>query len=183
MSIARVVSAVVLGLTFGFAASVHAAPLSFPGTNVGAIPDGDPLGRTVAFAASGITLPVGKVTLSLTMTHTWVGDLRVVLNSPAGAAHMVVFARVGGTRASTFGDDSDLGATYLFTDAPGAGSFWASATLATGAQVIPAGSFLPSSAGAPNLSDAGGCPTSLVGVFEGLPPALANGSWTVNLID
>ena len=183
MNIARAVSTVVLGLGCGLAGLAQAAPLSFPGTNTGAIPDNNPAGLTVAFAASGITLPVGKVTLSLTMTHTWVGDLRVVLTSPAGAARMVVFSRIGTSRTLTTGDSSNLSGAYLFTDAPVAGGLWAAAAVVDDTQLIPSGSYLPSSSGAPGRSDAGGCATSLTGVFEGLTPAQANGSWTVSLVD
>jgi hypothetical protein len=47
-----------------------AVPVSFPGTNTGAIPDNTPAGRTVSFAVSGLTTPVASVQLSVDLTHT-----------------------------------------------------------------------------------------------------------------
>jgi len=109
-------SAIGLAL-FAVASAGMAVPVSFPGTNTGAIPDGDPVtGRTVSFAVSGVTSPVASVVLSVSLTHTWAGDLTATLISPGGAARLVVFGRPGVTRGSTFGDSSDLGGTYVFSD-------------------------------------------------------------------
>lgn len=77
------------------ALSTIVAAATFPGTNVGAIPDNNPAGRDVAFSVSGVTGPIMTVSLSMTMTHSWVGDLRAVLISPAGVARTVVFPARG----------------------------------------------------------------------------------------
>lgn len=44
--------------------------LDFPGTNTGPIPDGNPTGRAIRFAVSGLDVPVTTVRLNLGITHT-----------------------------------------------------------------------------------------------------------------
>lgn len=159
------------------ALSTIVAAATFPGTNVGAIPDNNPAGRDVAFSVSGVTGPIMTVSLSMTMTHSWVGDLRAVLISPAGVARTVVFSRAGMNRANTDGSSSDLSGIYVFSD-DAAGDFWT----ATASNPLAPGAYLPSATGT-TRSDAGGCATSLTGVFGGLTAAEANGNWTLNVSD
>ncbi|MEO5561290.1 MAG: proprotein convertase P-domain-containing protein [Dokdonella sp.] len=174
--------AVALCAGLGLSGMACAVPVSFPGTNVGAIPDNLPVGITVNFATSGIVAPVGKVTLSITLTHTYIGDLSAVLTSPGGVAHMVVFGRIGASRSSSVGDDSDFGGTYNFAD-DATSDIWQAAAVAGIVEAISPGDYFPSSSGAPSRSDAGGCPTSLTGVFEGLAGTQANGTWTLKVVD
>ncbi|MEO7325348.1 MAG: hypothetical protein ABIW82_11020 [Dokdonella sp.] len=174
--------AVALCIGLGLSGMACAVPVSFPGTNVGPIPDNQPAGLTVNFEAAGIVAPVGKVSLSITLTHTWAGDLTAVLTSPGGVAHMVVFGRIGTGRTSTLGDSSDFGGTYNFAD-DATGDIWLAAAAAGAAVAISPGDYFPSSSGAPARSNAGGCPTSLTGVFEGLAGAQANGTWTLKVVD
>jgi subtilisin-like proprotein convertase family protein len=157
-------------------------PVSFPGTGTGAIPDNNATGITVSFAVSGITSPLKSATLQLDLTHTWVGDLSGILLSPGGTARLVVFGRVGSTRTSNAGDSTNLGGTYLFSDLGGP-DLWSAAAALPDAGVVSSGTFRSTTPGAPLLASAGGCPTSLNGVFGGLSPTDANGTWTLVVTD
>lgn len=157
-------------------------PVSFPGTNFGSIPDNNPSGRAVTFVASGLSEPVAAVTVSMDLTHTFVGDLTAVLTSPAGVARMVVFGRTGTSLLTSFGDSTNLGGQYLFSDAA-PGNLWTEAAAIGTNEILPSGAYFASSSGAPARSNAGGCRTSLDGVFGGLSAGQANGTWTLTLVD
>ncbi|MEO7757025.1 MAG: hypothetical protein ABIS07_10620 [Dokdonella sp.] len=174
--------ALALGVGLGLSSMASAVPISFPGTNVGAIPDNLPAGLPISFAALGVVGPIGNVKLSITLTHTWAGDLSAVLTSPGGVAHMVVFGRIGAGLNSNGGDPSDFSGTYNFAD-DATGDIWLGAAVAGSAEAIAPGDYSPSSSGAPSRSNAGGCPTSLTGVFEGLAGAQANGTWILKVVD
>ncbi len=62
-----------------------------PGTH---IPDNNPAGieRSLSTNASG---SVGSVELSVDITHTWIGDLRISVRSPAGT-EVILLNRIGG---------------------------------------------------------------------------------------
>ena len=75
------------------AGSVHAA--DFVGTNLGAIPDNNPAGIDVTFPVSGMSAPLGDVSVSMTLNHTWAGDLEATLIAPNGKARRVLFGRLG----------------------------------------------------------------------------------------
>lgn len=175
--------AIGLLLAITWAGSVAAGgPPGVPGANIGAIPDGNPSGRSITFNVSGLTLPVADLWLDMDLTHAWVGDLSATLISPAGRARMVVFSRVGGSKAANFGDSSDFLGTYGFSDSTG-GNLWSAAAAADAATAVPPGVYRSLSAGSPGRSMLGGCPTSLRGAFSGLEPADANGVWTLLLVD
>ncbi|MBX3275704.1 MAG: proprotein convertase P-domain-containing protein [Sandaracinaceae bacterium] len=61
-----------------------------------AIPDADPAGVTRVIRVARPDSTVARMHLSLNIAHTWRGDLRVVLTSPAGTAH-VLHDRTGGS--------------------------------------------------------------------------------------
>jgi hypothetical protein len=105
-----------------------------------------------------------------------------VLIAPGGAARLVVIGRIGTVRANTNGDSSNLGGTYVFSDL-GSPSLWTVAAGGGTDVVIAPGPYRATSAGVPGRSNAGGCPTSLRGVFAGLSPAAANGTWTLVIAD
>ncbi|MBB5208391.1 proprotein convertase P-domain-containing protein [Chiayiivirga flava] len=159
------------------------ATFTFPGqVGSGAIPDNATPGLVVPFEVGGLATPTRTVRLRLQITHTWIGDLDAVLVSPDGRARMTVFSRVRTARTSTNGDSSNLGGTYEFAD--DGGDLWAAALAATGTDAVVApGTYSATTAGAPGRSDNGGCPTSLTGVFGGLVPAEANGTWTLTVRD
>src|ERR1044071_9613201 len=78
------------------------AQLAFPGTGVGNIPDGlsptpgdfgPPL--QVSFNVSGLTGPITDLYVAMTILHTYLGDLEVLLFPPSGANPFVLFSRVG----------------------------------------------------------------------------------------
>jgi hypothetical protein len=171
----------VLISTLGIRAA-HAETSFFPGdVGPGTIPDNSPAGRQITFDVGGLTQPVFTVSLRLNLAHTWMGDLDAVLTSPSGRARMVVFSRIGARRLLGAGDSSDFDGMYEFTDL-GGDDLWSGATAATAAAVVAPGSYR-AMAGGSVLSDNGGCPTSLTGVFGGLTPQQANGEWTLTLVD
>ncbi|MEO6393625.1 MAG: hypothetical protein ABIP75_17370, partial [Pyrinomonadaceae bacterium] len=97
---------------------------TFPGTGVGAIPDspggtppvyGAPL--VISYVVSGLTgTNVATVDLSYTATHSWIGDLDVVLKAPGAGPSHVIHSRVGALTATSFGSSADLVGSYTFTD-------------------------------------------------------------------
>ncbi len=166
-------------------APLMAATLVIPGSNTGPIPDGDLSGRTISFSvASDATVSTAR--LQLTLSHSWVGDLAAVLRSPGGAAQLVVFSRVGSGFGSGFGDNSNLSGRYEFSDV-GADFWQAAATAPDTDSVIAENTYRTSTAGMPNLSDHGGCFSSLGAAFgERIPQSggvAAGGVWTLNIVD
>ncbi|MBV9957985.1 MAG: VCBS repeat-containing protein [Acidobacteria bacterium] len=160
-------------------------PGTFPGTGVGAIPDspggtppvyGTPL--VISFNVTGVNAPLTSVALSMTLTHSWVGDLDVVLRAPgAGSQGHVIFSRVGALTATSFGSSSDLNGTYTFTDTASGTNFWTAAA----ATPVPPGSYRTTAPGPVATSPAP--VTSLNTTFGGLTPAQANGTWTLTIRD
>lgn len=177
---ARLAAAAVLLSAMG---SASAVPVSFPGTNTGAIPDNDPVtGRVVSFAVSGMAGPLASVELSVDLTHTYAGDVTATLIAPGGVARLVVLGRPGTGRTSTFGDSSNFGGTYVFSDL-GRPDLLPALQAIADTVALGSGTFRTTSRGVPGRSNAGGCPTSLRGAFAGLTPAEANGTWTLVVTD
>ncbi len=157
------------------------------GNGTGPIPDDDPSGIVVSFPVSGLTAPIDSVSLSVTMNHTWVGDLKVHLQAPDGIARIVVFDSTGYKRSGSTGQTVNLGGTYTFSDLA-ANDWWATATGQLTAFVMPSGEYRSSTAGAYNdsegsYSDFGGCTTRMDGAFHGLAAAQGNGTWTLSVVD
>jgi len=155
--------------------------------SLGAIPDGpgNPqtpgAARDVTFAVSGITGNVSNVEISLTATHTWVGDVQATLIAPNGATHRL-FGYTGATTATSFGDGSDLGGTYVFKDtaSPPSGGWWQEAVARTDTQGLTAGDYRTTNsggAGATNPMPATGMNQTFAGVSN------ANGVWTLRITD
>ena len=154
----------------------------FPGTGVGAIPDGNtgtppqfgtPL--TINFEVSGVPI-VNFIALDITMAHAYVGDLEIVLRSPGGTAQHSIVNRIGATTGG-FGDSSDFGGTYSFND-QATGNIWTTATSATCGDtcVITPGNYRTTAAGS-------GAPTNFLAAFAGLTQAQTNGTWTLTIRD
>ncbi len=122
------------------AMTVAAVPAAAQGTRVtaafpaslGVIPNGSSA-RDVQFVVPGSGL-VRSVTLSMTMAHARVGELRAVLIGPDGT-QAELFSWSGILPASS------VNGTYTFADSAG-GEFHA-AGFSAGAGVIPSGSYLP----------------------------------------
>jgi subtilisin-like proprotein convertase family protein len=156
-----------------------AAALEFAGGNLGAIPDNNPAGRDVTFVVSGVSSPLADVRVSMTLTHTFVGDLEAELISPGGVARRVIFGRTGRNAVGGNGNN-DLGGTYVFSDR--GRDWWAAVAAVTG--VVPGGEFRASTAGttANNLKT-GGCTAPITFAFTTLAPAAINGTWTLHIAD
>ncbi|MBB6086915.1 C25 family cysteine peptidase [Wenzhouxiangella marina] len=137
----------------------------------------------MTFNVSGISGSLTDVSLSITLAHTWLGDLDVVLAppgvTPGNPGSLVIFSRVGAVNAGDAGDSSDLGASYVFSDAA-VGDFWTAAGGVGGGDTVPAGSYRTSVAG-PTTNPAAS--TSLIAAFGGLTPAQINGTWTLRFRD
>ena len=119
---------------------------------------------------------VEEIELDVTLNHTWVGDVNVVLVAPDNTEH-VVFSDTGWTGGvSCNGDSSDLGGNYTFSDSAG-GDWWAEATTQGGTGVLTPGPYRTSVEGG---SLSGGSPTSINSAFAGVNP---NGTWTLRVID
>ncbi len=177
-------------------ASTNAVPAAtFAGGNVGAIPDGTspcwnpgtPAGgpREITFNASGLSGAVSTVEMSVTFgspVHSFMGDVTAILVAPNGASH-TLFGHTLATTATSFGDSSDLGAAYTFSDdapAPPNGGWWQASNIAGAAVVMPTGTYRTTAsggAGAVNPQP----PTSMNPSFTGV--ANANGTWTLRVTD
>jgi subtilisin-like proprotein convertase family protein len=161
----------------------HAA--DFAGGGTGPIPDNNPAGIDITFNVSGFVQPVYGVRLKLNITHTFVGDLRATLISPAGTARLLVFGRLGSRMTGNAGTSANLGGEYVFDD--GGGDLWAAIAPLVSADTVPPGRYRTSTtskeSSSAGLSDHGGCSTSLVGAFGGLTGSETNGIWTLNIAD
>ena len=166
---------------------------TFPGSNLGSIADGTSpcwnpgtgVPRNVTFNATGLSGPVSNVTISMTFggpIHPFMGDITATLIAPNGASH-TLFGHTGAITAVSFGDSSDLGSTYTFSDsapAPPSGGWWQAATVTNFDAVMPTGTYRTTAsggAGAVNPMP----PTSINAAFAGV--ANANGTWTLRLTD
>jgi subtilisin-like proprotein convertase family protein len=154
-----------------------------PGTP-GAIPDSSSPGvfgihHDITFDVSG--LPLGApadVSISMTATHPWMGNVDAVLVDPTNN-ETTVFSRTGAGNAVAPGSFSNLNGTYRFFDgAQTAQTWWAAAAAAAGGD-IPSGSFRASEPGGTNPT--GGTPTLLTPAFSGL--ADPNGIWALRVRD
>lgn len=146
------------------------------------IPDNTPAGANINFAVSGITGAVERVSININMTHTFAGDLRATLISPAGTARLVLFSRAGYKRVGGFGAGANLAGSYVFDDLANA-DLWATMAPLSTSQTVPPGSYRTSTGGQSGLSNQGGCSTFLSLAFGGLSGAQVNGTWTLNVAD
>jgi hypothetical protein len=64
-------------------------------TNGAAIPDNSTTGVTIDLPIAGAIYPIADVTISIVLTHTWIGDVEAVLESPNGTAKLRLFDRPG----------------------------------------------------------------------------------------
>lgn len=161
---------------------------TFPGTGTGPIPDGGagcpqpgaPL--SIDYQVSGVSGAPTGISCSITVTHTYVGDISATLYAPDGTSH-VIFAQTGAIADPSFGDSSDLGATYVFGDnapAPPSGGWWQEAAARTAAEIMTAGTYrttAPGGAGQTNPAPA----TNMNAAFAGV--ANPNGTWTLVITD
>lgn len=150
----------------GTATSTPTTTASAAGAGV-AIPtsgSGTPYPSTIAVA--GLTGRIQTLTVTLTgLTHTWAGDMDILLVGPGGQKVMIM---------SDAGNGNPASGNYTFSDL-------AAAAMTTGP--IPAGTYRPTDI-APGETMAGPAPAgpygTLLSVFNGLTP---NGTWSLYIQD
>jgi subtilisin-like proprotein convertase family protein len=151
------------------AGSAFVSPGPFPV----AIPDF--ANGTPGVASATVTVPEGSGTveiLSVTvgLTHTWIGDLTLRLSN--GSATAILVDRPGVPTVSGVGFGDNYNGMYTFVDGAAA-DIWSLATGVTGHD-IPGGTYHPSGTGGPTP------PTPSLWVFVGAPLA---GTWTLQVTD
>lgn len=134
-------------------------PVAFAATGPVPIPDNNPAGATLNIPVAGLTSPIGKVTVSVRITHTYDADIAVSLFSPDNTE--VVLSQNRGGSGDNFGTDCPASANdTTFDDA---------AATAIGTGVAPfSGTFRPDE------------PLS---AFNGKTGAAANGNWRLFVVD
>ena len=104
-------------------------------------------------------------------THTWIGDLIITLTGPGGS--MDIMFRTGSQTGLTSGDGSNVNGSYTFAD--GGADWWLAASLASGSQNIPTGTYEATTVG-----PYPGNTVSFVTTFAGSNTA---GNWTLTMSD
>ncbi len=174
--------ALLAALVFGplaegaFAQSVFNADPATLGTipdSFGECPnDGPPL--LVAIPVTGGVGGVTSVSVSMTVRHTWMGEIVATLISPDGTQHLLY----GHTRADDagnifWGSANDVDGTYTFNDSA-SGNWWSAALQL----LVPPGAYRTSAIG--GFQGATGAITSMNPVFNDTEP---NGTWYVRFTD
>ena len=174
-----------LACAIGLFLAVTSYSVTFPGTNTGAIADGgspNPTcgsSRDVTFDVTGIFGVITSVSVDLTISHTYIGDLQVFLIAPDSTAHPI-FTYVGRNVLTSFGDSSNLNGTYSFSDAH-TGNIWAAAAGGGTAFVVPPGNYRTQDPGPFSTIDPGPPFSSLDTAFSSV--ALPNGTWVLRFLD
>ena len=151
---------------------------TIPGTGTGSIPDNSPDCNAgagcleIEFDVSNVFDPIVAIELDMEMTHSWVGDLNIILAAPDTTSHVIMW-RTGSTTGTSSGDSSDLGGVYNFTDDVNADNFWETAVALVGG-TIPAGDYRTSSVGSPDV-------TNITSAFQSV--ANPNGTWVLTVTD
>jgi len=179
-------------MTSGTSNVVPAATFAANAGSLGAIADGGAAcspspgaARDVTFTTSNLSGAPSAVSISMTFgspNHTFMGDIVAVLIAPNGASHNI-FGRTLATTATSFGDASDLGATYTFSDtapAPPSGGWWQESTARGTAEIMTAGTYRTTASGGAGATNPMP-PTSINNAFTGV--SNANGTWTLRITD
>ena len=152
-------------------------PAAIPDSPGGTPPTyGTPL--VLNFPVTGVSANVSDVSISVTVTHTWCGDVDMVLAAPGGSPNLVVVGHIGVTAAGSFGSSSDYSGTYVFSDTGATTNIWTAAV----ATPVPAGTYRTTVRGMAGTTNPPTV-TSLNSTFGGLTPAQANGTWTLTVRD
>jgi uncharacterized repeat protein (TIGR01451 family) len=134
-------------------------PLRFDNSTPVAIPDNNPAGVSSSVTVTNVMGAIGKVTVSLFITHTFDSDLTIQLISPDGVTN-TLSANNGGS-----GDNYGLGCS---PDASRT-TFDDDASVPIGASIPPfVGSFKPDQA---------------LSIFNGKSGSSANGVWQLHVVD
>ena len=129
-----------------------------------------------------MTGPLTSVASSITLTHSYVGDVDMILRSPGGTVSFVTVSRIGVTTAGSFGDSSNYSGTYNFTDAATGTNIWTIASGLGDTGNITAGSYRTTAAGGTGQTNPAPV-TNLTAAFAGLTSAQINGTWTLSIRD
>ena len=180
----------------GNVVSAPAAPI--PGTGVGEIPDGGPGALpdfgpplVISFPVSGVTGSLTSVRVDITLTHSWDGDVDLVLAAPGGSPSMTVVSRIGVTSAGSFGDSTNYDGTYNFVDSAGSAAIdniWSKSLGTNGNPAcgdtcnVPSGNYRTTAPGQTGQTNPAPV-TNLTAAFSGLTPAQINGTWTLSARD
>lgn len=149
------------------------------GTGTGSIPDNAPsTPLEISFNITGASGSTNNVELSMTATHTWVGDLRVELFAPNGTSH-VIFSRTGQVGTGV-GDSSNLGGEYKFSDAATGTGWWEAAAIGGTNDIIPPGAYRTTAAG-PQTTAGTSPATNMNAAFAGV--SNPNGTWVLKISD
>lgn len=142
------------------------APVAFPATGPIPVPDNNPAGTAALnVPVSGLVTPVSKVTASVRLTQTWIGDFIIRLASPDGTV-VLLASQVGGANnsADNLGADCPAGSNdFIFDDAAAASV----TSIAAGTNNL-TGTFRPAE------------PLS---TFQGKFGPQANGNWQLRVVD
>jgi hypothetical protein len=99
------------GSTSGSISADVGAPAGFPPTDVPvAVPDNDPAGATSTINVTQ-DLALSDLAVHVDVTHTWVGDVTIVLHSPAGTA-ITLLDRPGFTGTGFGCNNNDIHVTF-----------------------------------------------------------------------
>lgn len=186
----RKIPASLCGFIFLFIFPVIGLAATFPGIGVGPIPDGQ-LGtppnygtpQVINFNVTGLSAPIQQLSVSLTMTHTWAGDVDVVLAGPGGTPTAQIVGHVGVITPGAFGDNSNYGGTYLFSDVGAEPQhFWTVATAPTCGDdcIIAPGTYRASARGQSGQTN----PPPVVNLTAAFASVIQlNGTWTLTIRD
>lgn len=178
---------------FPFLAALLAGPLAAPAAaqvfnatpaTLGAIPDsvGECVGADgpplfVSIPASGLVGGLTSVSATMTIAHSWMGEVTATLISPDGTEH-VLFGRTGANGPPGWGFRRTVNGAYTFNDAAG-GNWWTAADAAGDFGLVPPAAYRTSALG-------NGTPSS-TGALTTMNPVFANregnGIWRVRFTD
>ena len=133
--------------------------------------DGPP--RLVSVPVTGVVGGITTVSVSMVLTHSWMGELSAVLVAPDGTSH-VIFGRTRASSEPYWGTDNDLNAALVTFNDGAAGDWWAAANT----NPVPPGTYRTSAMG--GFPGATGAVTAMNPVFNNREP---NGNWVVRFTD
>ena len=110
------------------------------------------------------------------------GDVDMVLRSPGGVVSFVTASRIGVTTAGSYGDSSNFGGTYNFTNSATGTNIWTVAGGLGNTAAITAGNYRTTGAGGTGQTNPAPV-TNLTAAFAGLSNAQINGTWTLTIRD
>lgn len=130
--------------------------------------------RTFVVPASQFPAGISNVRVTLGLTHTFIGDLKIELIAPNGTTALIMSQPGKGTGTGnlfTYGYSGGLSGTYVFDDAF-TGNLWTAAALVADANTLAAGNYF--------ASNATGAKVNLSAAFASVPAA---GTWTLRITD